>query len=114
MKRINESTDHYRKWASSMPPIPFKPDWVVTLLPPFSGALVRFRAEKDGLQVSVYLDVDGSLGYYTDDDGNEVPYWGVYPDADGECFRCDMEDTASLVAAIDKSLNERNQGEDAQ
>lgn len=113
MKNIKESTDHYRKWVSSMPPIPFKPDWVVTLLPPFAGALVRFRAEKNGLTVSVYLDVDGSLGCYTDDDGNEVPYWEVHPYGEDD-FRCGMYDVASLVAAIDKSLNERNQGEDAQ
>ena len=82
-----------RIWVNKMPSIPFKPDWKVTIIPPFARALVRFLVAKNGRSVS-------SRG----GDENVTPYWEVYPYGD-DLYRCCLSDTESLVEAIERELN---------
>ncbi len=88
-----------RKWCGKIPSIPFKEGWLVQIIPPFAGAVVRFLVTtpytKDS--VSVYLDCYGMLG------ACDHPYWEVYP-YDENTFRCDMNDIDALVEAIDYAL----------
>ena len=92
-----------RRIARDVPAIQFPGDWKVKILPPFSGASVRFYVEKDELSVSVYLDCFQMLGVY-----NEEPYWEVYPtrtsEGDWDIARCSMEDVEQLLSIITQAL----------
>ena len=94
-----EEMMEHRKWMKEIPYIQFPSDWKVQITPPFAGAVVRFRVQKNDAEVSVYLDCYDRLGYYGS------PYWEVYPH-EGDVFRCDMSDTESLLNAITHSLLE--------
>lgn len=96
--RIQESRD----WISEIPALHFPSDWDVQLIPPFSGALVRFRVNPTVESISVYLDGYERLGIF---DG---PYWEVYPYAD-DVARFAMDDTDGLLAAIQEVID----GEDS-
>lgn len=94
-----------RGWCDKIPFIPFKPGWLVKVIPPFAGAVARFLVSTDGKNyVSVYLDCYSQLGTW------DSPYWEVYP-YDGDTFRCNMNEVGRLVDAIDCSLNEINDKE---
>lgn len=95
-----EKQMEHKKWIKEIPYIQFPADWKVQIIPPFSGAVVRFRVQKDDIEVSIYLDCYNWLGYYGS------PYWEVYP-YKGDVFRCDMADTESLLNSITQSLSER-------
>tara|TARA_R100000951_G_scaffold72247_1_gene60964 strand:- start:43 stop:429 length:387 start_codon:yes stop_codon:yes gene_type:complete len=97
-----------RDWVSKIPPLQFPKDrsgssWVIYMIPPFAGAIVRFGVGLEGTSdyVSVYLDVFSILG------ATEVPYWEVYIE-DNPNFptRCAMEDTESLMKLIQQALSE--------
>jgi hypothetical protein len=96
-----EEQMEHKKWIKEIPYIQFPADWKVQITPPFAGAVVRFRVQKDDMEVSVYLDCYDMLGCYGS------PYWEVYP-YEGDVFRCDMSDTESLLNAISHSLSERS------
>ena len=104
----DELFDNYFKVENPPPFIPFKNDWDVLFTAPFYGASARFRIAKRGggleNSVSVYLDRFGMLGAV------DHPYWELFP-YDGDVFRCDMDDVESLVEAIEKSLNDIEEGE---
>lgn len=93
-----------REWVDRLPYIKFPSSWDVKIIPPFAGAMVRFIAARGGRLVSVYLDVDGSLGFECDADGEFTPYWEACPYGD-DVFRCPMADTDALVAAIERQLS---------
>jgi hypothetical protein len=93
-----EEQMEHKKWMKEIPYIQFPPEWQVKIIPPIAGAVVRFLVQKDGAEVSVYLDCYDNLGCYGS------PYWEVYP-CEGDCFRCDMDDTKSLLNAITKSIS---------
>jgi hypothetical protein len=95
--QYSELMEH-SKWTKEIPYISFPPDWKVKIIPPFGGAVIRFLIEKNGIIVSVYLDCYDNLGCHG------APYWEVYP-YDGDIYRCDMEDTKSLISAITYTLN---------
>ena len=86
-----------RKWIKQIPAIKFPPEWEIQIIPPFSGALVRFRIND---KTSVYLDGYGLLGAV------DKPYWEVYPHED-DVFRCDMNDVDGLLKAISESILEQ-------
>lgn len=89
----------WEKWRTEIPFIKWPPDWEVKAIPPFGGAIVRYlinTKHKKGL--SVYLDCYNYLGYY---DLKQTPYWELYPYED-DVFRCEMNDTESLLNAIKK------------
>jgi hypothetical protein len=94
-----------RGWCDKIPFIPFKPGWLVKIIPPFAGAVARFLVSTNGREyTSVYLDCYSQLG------GWDIPYWEVYP-YDGDTFRCEMNETDKLIEAIEISLNEINNQE---
>lgn len=93
--------DYYREWVEKIPRVRFDPEWDVRAIPPFGGALVRYKVRHNGAFVSIYLDGDNSLGY-----GPEPAYWEVYP-YEGDVWRCRIDETESLVEAIRESINEQ-------
>ena len=91
---------HAREWCNKIPFIPFKQGWLIKVIPPFAGAVVRFLVSRNGkTYTSVYLDCYSQLGIY------DSPYWEVYP-YDDDTFRCDMNEVNTLIDAIEHSLNE--------
>lgn len=96
-KTLMELDDYYREFYDKVPFIKWPAEWSVKAIPPFSGALVRYVVVHQGARVSIYLDGNNSLGYWGG------PYWEVYP-YDEDVFRCDMDDTKSLVEAVRVSL----------
>lgn len=90
----------YNKWCGEIPYIKFPTDWEVQIIPPFAGAVARFKIRKGDASVSIYLDCYDRLGCYGQ------PYWEVYPHHD-DVFRCDMADTDSLLKAITESIEQQ-------
>ena len=90
----------YKKWTRLIPYLNFKKDWEIKLIPPLSGAVVRFMIKKNNIEVSVYLDCYAHLG------AEDAPYWEIYPDRRGNNFRCGINETDLLINEIEKSLNE--------
>ena len=101
--RAQSYMEQHYKWRENIAVIPFikfPSDWGVQIIGPFSGAQSRFRVRlPNGEEKSVYLDMDGSLGYFCDDEGNTAPYWEVYP-VDGDVGRCAMNETDELIRLI--------------
>ena len=91
-----------RKWIKKIPYIKFPADWEVQIIPPFSGAIARFRVNN---KVSIYLDVYDLLGCYGE------PYWEVYPHKD-DVYRCKMAETDILIRAISESIEQQKQQEE--
>jgi len=87
----------YKKWCGEIPYIRFPNGWQVQVIPPFAGAVVRFKIKKGDAIVSIYLDCYDRLGCYG------KPYWEVFPH-ENDVFRCDMEDTETLLKAISESI----------
>lgn len=101
-----EKSDEWMNWINKIPFINFPKEWNIQIIPPFSGAIIRFRVnkkieDKDNY-VSVYLDCYNRLACYGE------PYWEIYP-YEGDVFRCGMNDIDALLKAIEISLN--NDGE---
>lgn len=92
--------EHF-KWGKEIPFIKFNPKWEIQITPPFAGAVVRFRVKYKNADVSIYLDCYDALGYVGE------PYWEVYPDTTGDCFRCLMNETDLLLKAIQESIDEQ-------
>lgn len=105
-KALIESKYEWRKWTKEIPAINFPSDWAVQVIPPFGGAVARFRVRKDSKEVSVYLDCYDELGIVG------KPYWEIYPDMDGSTSRFAMNDTIALVEAIGASLMDEYGEED--
>lgn len=108
---ISNSLDRYLKnttredfsfWGDKIPYIKFPDNLKIKIIPPFAGAVIRFRAAdlEEKASVSVYLDCYDTLGCYG------KPYWEIYP-VDGDIFRCDMEDVNTLINTIDKALKQQ-------
>lgn len=92
------------KWQGLIPAFKIKPDWLIQIIPPFTGAIIRFRISRENFRnrqfISVYLDGYELLGY---SGGN--PYWEVYP-VDGDTWRCAMDDIDGLMEGIEKGLQQ--------
>jgi hypothetical protein len=95
MKRHEiEKAEEWMRFMKELPMIPFPTGWMVQVIPPFAGALARFRVRlPSGAEKSVYFDAHNALGYM---DG---PYWEVYP-VQGDTGRCDMADVDELLRLI--------------
>lgn len=79
------------KWKKQIPCLKFNSEWNVQIIPPFSGAVIRFYLYKDNeLKASVYLDCYDRLGVMG------FPYWEVYNFYD-EPERFEMNDTERLI-----------------
>lgn len=96
------------KWAEEIPYISFPAEWEVRVIPPFGGTIARFwvrpKVGKGDIHCSIYLDCYDVLGCYGE------PYWEVYPH-DFDVFRCDMNDTESLLNAIKESFEKQSKEE---
>lgn len=91
------------KWRKVIPAFKIKPDWLIQIIPPVTGAIIRFRISKEGYKhhefISVYLDCYDLLGYMNG------PYWEAYA-VDGDTWRCAMDDVDCLMEGIEKGLQQ--------
>ena len=98
IKRIDiERQEKWREWAGKIPELQLKEGWKIKVIPSFGGALVRFLISVDDASVSVYLDVNDSLGCVGQ------PYWEIHPLKD-DVARFLMYETDDLINGIDESL----------
>ena len=100
-KEKYENDKFYHEWMDKVPYLKFPGHWEVRLCPPFGGALVRFAVKNEtdeGGFISVYLDVDDSLGCMNE------PYWEIYPYAE-DILRVYMNDTDQLIKRIQMVLD---------
>lgn len=103
----------WKEWFDKIPYLKFKEDWLVKILFPFNGAMVRFYVKKkiDSESVSVYLDCNNFLGSIdsflgsTSDDFTPKPYWEIYPH-DGDTLRVPVEDVDVLMRGIEDALDQ--------
>jgi hypothetical protein len=93
-----ELSEMQREWYQKIPHVPFKPSWDVRAAPPFGGALIRYRVSYKGCEVSIYLDVNDSLGSVGQ------PYWEIYPGSDGDVERFLLDETDDLAKGIAASI----------
>jgi hypothetical protein len=93
------------EWIDKIPFLKFREEWLVKILFPFGGAMVRFYVKKkiDGESVSVYLDCNNFLGSISSDLPPK-PYWEIYPH-DGDTLRVHMEDVDGLMEGIEDALD---------
>lgn len=87
----------YHKWINLIPPLHFKQEWSVRIIPPFCGAIVRFWIDYNDKHISCYLDCYDELGFYGE------PYWEIYPYQD-DVWRCGMMETEKLIEKITEAL----------
>ena len=99
---IIEEKEKWREWAFKIPFLKFKPEWEVRPIPPFGGAIARFRIRYKENVISVYLDVDSRLGFFGEEFGE--PYWEMHP-YENDTARFALNDTDGLLAAIDRQFN---------
>jgi hypothetical protein len=92
-----EESERWHDWIAKIPAIQFDAGWLVRVIPPFTGAMVRFQVKSGDKTASVYLDVYERLGSFG------APYWEVYP-IDGDVERCAMDDVAELLTLIRKAV----------
>ena len=98
-----EEQEQWRDWCNKIPAINFPKEWDVTIIPPFCGAMARFRVfEKGKTQdgVSVYLDLYDRLGFFG------APYWEAYPINDNN-ERFAMNKTKELIDSIKREFKRR-------
>ena len=88
----------YKEWFLEVPFIKFPGHWEVRIVPPFSGALCRFHVKNGDDTISVYLDVDDTLGFVGE------PYWEIYPYGD-DVRRVLMNKTEQLISEIQLVLD---------
>lgn len=93
-----ERAENWREWVEKIPVINFPESWGVRMCPPYCGALVRFSVHMDEHSVSVYLDVNDTLGCVGQ------PYWEFYPNAEDDTERYLLDDVKGLLAGIDDAL----------
>ena len=95
-----ERDERWTYWIKRIPAIKFKGSWEVKVIPPFAGAMARFWIDEGEAHVSVYLDVDDSLGCVGE------PYWEVYPYEDDTC-RVLMSEPEELTIRIAEALDQQ-------
>lgn len=101
-----EDAMEWRKWIRQIPFIPLKADWKIAPLPPFGGAVARFRVLlPDGREKSIYLDCYDSLGFVGE------PYWEVCP-SNGDVGRCLMSEVDELVHLIESPNDDDSEIDD--
>lgn len=106
-----EENEEWHKWGNEAPWLQFPPELEVKIVPPFGGAMARFRARFVGgeREVSVYWDCHDALGYM------EKPYWEIHPvksrglglmdEADVyDCKRFLAGEESDMMVSIIKSL----------
>lgn len=93
--------DEDRKFIDVMPEIRLPEGWGFQPLPPFSGAVQRFRILTKIKSYSVYLDCYNLLSVFSLEDKGFVPHWEVLLDADESSVeRAHIEDFETIIIAI--------------
>lgn len=93
--------------SGEIPPLRFKPEWDVRILPPFGGTMMRFFVDCNGRHVSVFCDFFSKVSL------SDEPYWEMYPrhyrDADGrlvtDYVQFPIADTEGLMRCVEAELN---------
>ena len=80
-----------------IPPLRFKEDWEVKIIPPFGGAIIRFLVANSRGWVSVYLDGYNMLGGVRGE-----TYWEVFDGEDVERFK--IGESEQMMARIEEML----------
>jgi len=90
----------YRKHDDTAGLIEFPAECKVKIIPPFGGAMGRFRvySPDESSSVSVYMDCHDNLGYVGQ------PYWEIYPNKNDDCSRFLMGDELLMIQEIKESL----------
>lgn len=81
MDKYYEREQNFFDWEKNglLPSFNFKEKWNVKIRPPFGGAIIRFSIEYQNRWVSVYFDINCSLGLVRDPETDDpIPYF--------ECF----------------------------
>ena len=98
-----EKEMEYDRWYKEIPFIKFPASWEVKIIPPFGGAVVRFRVRNTrGKEISVYLDCYDTLGCYGS------PYWEIFPAADDDIARYAMNDIDGLLKGLKAAMRRRS------
>lgn len=98
-----EKEMEYDRWYKEIPFIKFPASWEVKIIPPFRGAVVRFRVRNArGKEISVYLDCYDTLGCYGS------PYWEIFPAADNDIARYAMNDIDGLLKGLKAAMRRRS------
>lgn len=102
-RALIEGHYEWRKWAQEIPYIKFPGNWEVKAIPPFAGAIIRYIIKHENCtgddSVSIYLDCYGELGCV------DEPYWELYPDVDGDTYRCGMNNVDDLLSRLHEILD---------
>ena len=102
-----EQNEEWEKWGNEAPWLQFPPELEVKIIPPFNGAMARFRVRFVGgeKEISVYWDCHDNLGFMN------KPYWEIYPvkykDESEDYYdtaRFFMGEEPEMMVAIIKSL----------
>jgi hypothetical protein len=97
---VVEQNEKWTEWIDKIPFITFPSEWKVQIIPPYAGAMVRFKVKKGSNDfISIYLDCYENLGYFG------APYWEVYP-YDGDTYRIEMANTKKLIRIISEALKQ--------
>lgn len=91
------------KWSKEIPYINFPDFMEVRAIPPTGTGIIRYNVRhKDNKDTwcSIYLDCYDLAGCV------DEPYWELYP-YKGDCFRCLINETDDLLAAISESLTDQ-------
>lgn len=103
MRRMQiERVESWRNWADKIPGLRFSPDWFVQVVPPFGGAIARFRVwsvNNPEKVVSVYLDAFDRLG------SMGKPYWELWDGSEIERF--ELGEVEDLIKAIGVALESK-------
>ena len=94
---IIEGKEGWKLISQQIPPLHFKEEWDVRIIPPFAGAVARFYIAYNNKFVSVYLDWFDRLGMV----GH--PYYEIY---DGEdTIRYAFNQSDKMMNDINKILD---------
>ena len=96
-----EQQYEWNKWTKEIPSLKFKKKWNVKIIPPCTGAIIRFRVTYKNRWVSVYLDCYDELGFFGE------PYWEIYPYED-DVYRVPMYNTNELIERINDVLTSKD------
>ena len=98
-----EVEERYRKHNNTAGLIEFPEGWKVKIIPPFGGAMGRFRVynSDESISVSVYMDFYDCLGYM-----GGKPYWEMYPNKEDDCSRFSMGEESEMIQEIKHTFGE--------
>lgn len=104
-----EQEEEWHEWSHDLPFLSFPSEWQIQIIPPFGGAMIRFKIRRDDSPedrcVSVYFDAYSRLG------SMPYPYWEVYPlpsehmPSGDDVRRHAKDETNDLLSTIDEALD---------